>query len=124
MTEATVLLSRDANVATITLNRPAARNALDTSTKVALREALEEVAADAAVRCVVVTGTGQAFCAGQDLKQHQAMLAAGDLDALWRTVPEHYNVIATLLATMDKPVIAGVNGVAAGAGAALAFLAD
>ena len=124
MTEATVLLSRDANVATITLNRPAARNALDTSTKVALREALEEVAADAAVRCVVVSGTGQAFCAGQDLKEHQAMLAAGDLDALWRTVPEHYNVIATLLATMDKPVIAGVNGVAAGAGAALAFLAD
>ena len=124
MTEATVLLTRHANIATVTLNRPAARNALDTPTKVALLEALDDVSADPAVRCVVLTGTGQAFCAGQDLKEHQATLDGGDLDALWRTVPEHYNKIATLLATMAKPVVAAVNGVAAGAGAALALLAD
>lgn len=122
--EQPVRLTRSAGVATLQLNRPAARNALNDDTKVALLAALREVAADSTVRCVVLTGTGRAFCAGQDLKEHQALLADGDLVRLWSTVPEHYNPIALALHTLDKPVVAGVNGVAAGAGASLAFLAD
>jgi 2-(1,2-epoxy-1,2-dihydrophenyl)acetyl-CoA isomerase len=98
-------------------------NALDVATKVALRDALEAAAAEAAVRCVVLTGTGRAFCVGQDLREH-VRLQQEKADALWRTVPEHYNRIATALATMPKPVVAAVNGIAAGAGAAFAFAAD
>jgi 2-(1,2-epoxy-1,2-dihydrophenyl)acetyl-CoA isomerase len=98
-------------------------NALDVPTKVALRDALTTAADDHAVRCVVLTGTGRAFCVGQDLREHAGLLARGD-DALSTTVAEHYNRIALTLATMPKPVVAAVNGVAAGAGAAFAFAAD
>jgi 2-(1,2-epoxy-1,2-dihydrophenyl)acetyl-CoA isomerase len=71
----------------------------------------------------VITGTGRAFCVGQDLREHIKLLATGD-DALSTTVADHYNPIALALATMPKPVVAAVNGVAAGAGAAFAFAAD
>jgi 2-(1,2-epoxy-1,2-dihydrophenyl)acetyl-CoA isomerase len=110
-------------VATITLNRPEQMNSLDVATKEALRDAVGSAAGDDAVRCVVLTGTGRAFCVGQDLKEHVGLLEEG-ADALFRTVPEHYNPLVTALATMDKPVIAAVNGVAAGAGASLAFACD
>lgn len=110
-------------VGTITLDRPAAMNALDTPTKVALREAVLAAAGDSAVRCVLLTGAGRAFCVGQDLREHVALLQAGD-EAPWRTVPEHYNPTVESLATMPKPVVAAVNGVAAGAGASLAMAAD
>ncbi|MEU6854910.1 enoyl-CoA hydratase-related protein [Actinacidiphila alni] len=108
-------------LATVTFNRPKAMNALDTDTKNALRDALREAAGDTAVRAVLLTGTGRAFCVGQDLKEHVAVLAAG---GGMTTVSEHYNPIVTAIATMDKPVVAGVNGVAAGAGAGFAFAAD
>jgi 2-(1,2-epoxy-1,2-dihydrophenyl)acetyl-CoA isomerase len=98
-------------------------NALDTPTKVALREAVLEAAEDDSVRCVVLTGSGRAFCVGQDLREHVRLQQARD-PSLWRTVPEHYNPTALALATMPKPVVAAVNGVAAGAGAAFAFAAD
>ena len=119
-----VLTSVDGPVATLTLNRPQAMNALDRATKSALLDALRAVAADRAVRAVVLTGSGRAFSAGQDLREHADGLAAGDLDRLWATVPEHYIPIAEALHTMPKPVVAGLNGIAAGAGAALALLAD
>jgi len=113
-----------AGIATITLNRPDAMNSLDTPTKVALRDAIQAAAEDDAVRCVVLTGTGRAFCVGQDLKEHIGLLQANDLDALWSTVPDHFAPIALALAEMPKPVIASVNGVAAGAGASMAFACD
>jgi enoyl-CoA hydratase/carnithine racemase len=112
----------DGAVATITLNRPDALNALTVEMKVALREALERASEDAAVRAVVLTGAGRGFCVGQDLREHADGLAAGDL-AL-RTVRDHYNPIVRALAAMPKPVIAAVNGPAAGAGASLAFACD
>jgi len=110
-------------VATITLNRPDAMNSLDVATKEVLLQAVHAAAADDAVRCVVLTGTGRAFCVGQDLREHVKLLDSG-ADVLFATVPEHYNPLVTALATMDKPVVAGVNGVAAGAGASLAFACD
>ncbi len=117
-------------VAVVRLQRPQAMNSLDRATKDALLEALQQAADDDAVRAVLLTGTGRAFSAGQDLREHVADLqAAGDGDdgssfELGRTVREHYNPIATLIATMAKPVVAAVNGVAAGAGASFAFAAD
>jgi 2-(1,2-epoxy-1,2-dihydrophenyl)acetyl-CoA isomerase len=111
-------------VATITLNRPDAMNSLDIATKELLRDTVLEAAADDAVRCVVLTGTGRAFCVGQDLKEHVQLLESGSSEALFTTVEKHYNPTVTALATMAKPVIAAVNGVAAGAGASLAFACD
>lgn len=120
---APVVVERDGTVATVRLNRPDAMNALDTPTKEALLAALTEVADDEAVRCVVLTGSGRAFCVGQDLREHVQLLTSDD-PSLWETVPKHYNPIAELLATMNKPVVAAINGVAAGAGAAFAMAAD
>ncbi|GAA5158628.1 enoyl-CoA hydratase/isomerase family protein [Ornithinimicrobium tianjinense] len=118
-----VLVTREAGVATVTLNRPDAMNSLDVATKESLLSALQDVASDPEVRCVVLTGTGRAFSVGQDLKEHVGLLAER-ADQLWTTVSQHYNPVVELIATMDKPVVAAVNGVAAGAGAAFAFAAD
>ncbi len=119
-----VLLDLTEGVATITLNRPEAMNSLDVATKQALLETVRAVAEDPAARCVVLTGTGRAFCVGQDLKEHIELLHGGSSEQLFTTVDEHYNPIVTAIATMPKPVIAAVNGVAAGAGASLAFACD
>jgi 2-(1,2-epoxy-1,2-dihydrophenyl)acetyl-CoA isomerase len=121
---ASVLLDLSDGVATITLNRPESMNSLDVATKVLLLETIRHVAEDPAARCVVLTGTGRAFCTGQDLKEHVQILQSGATDELFRTVDEHYNPIVTALAGMAKPVIAAVNGIAAGAGASLAFACD
>ena len=121
---APVLLDVVDAVATITLNRPEAMNGLDVATKDLLLETVRQVADDPSVRCVVLTGSGRAFCVGQDLKEHLAGLT-GEADVpLSDTVEKHYNPIMLALSTMPKPVIAAVNGVAAGAGASLAFAAD
>ena len=112
----------DGAVATVTLNRPEALNALTVEMKVGLREALERAATDTAVRAVVLTGAGRGFCVGQDLREHADALAAGDTSL--NTVRDHYNPIVHALAEMPKPVIAAVNGAAAGAGASLAFACD
>ena len=90
-------------VATITLNRPDAMNSLNVATKEALLAALRKVADDPAVRCVVLTGNGRAFCVGQDLKEHVQLLESGGSDQLFRTVEEHYNPTVTALATMAGP---------------------
>ncbi|XAS76091.1 enoyl-CoA hydratase-related protein [Dermatophilaceae bacterium Sec6.4] len=117
-----VVLTLVGGVATVRLNRPTAMNALNLAVKESLLATLQELSADAKVRVVVLTGTGRAFCVGQDLNEHVAQLRSGQI--LSSTVVQHYNPIMTLLHTMDKPVIAAVNGVAAGAGASLAFAAD
>lgn len=117
-------------VATVTLDRPNAMNALDVATKEELVGALQRAADDDAVRAVVLTGSGRAFCVGQDLREHAALLQqarSGDSGTAFQlddTVRDHYNPIVLLLSTMDKPVVAAVNGVAAGAGAAFAFACD
>jgi len=121
-TEPTVLWDRDDAVATITLNRPRARNALTAEMKDALLAALGLAATEPAVRAVVLTGAGGAFCAGQDLREHADVLASGEEPT--GTVRRHYNPIITTIMTMPKPVIAAVNGSAAGAGASLVLACD
>ncbi|MCW2831424.1 MAG: enoyl-CoA hydratase [Aeromicrobium sp.] len=111
-------------IGTVTLARPDQMNSLTLSAKVALRDSLHAAAADSDVRCVVLTGSGRAFCVGQDLKEHVAGLQGDEAVPVSSTVVEHYNPIATSLATMPKPVIAAVNGIAAGAGASMAFASD
>ncbi|MFK5634677.1 MULTISPECIES: enoyl-CoA hydratase/isomerase family protein [unclassified Ornithinimicrobium] len=122
-TESPVHVGRVDGVATVTLTRPESMNSLDIATKQALLAALRDVATDDTVRCVVLTGSGRAFCVGQDLKEHVSLLAE-DPAQLWTTVAQHYNPIVELIATMDKPVLAAVNGVAAGAGVSFALAAD
>jgi 2-(1,2-epoxy-1,2-dihydrophenyl)acetyl-CoA isomerase len=119
----TVLYLVDGAVATITINRPAARNALTAEAKVALLDAVRTASAAADVRAVVLTGAGGAFCSGQDLREHADLLAAGGAAAL-DTVRRHYNPIIEAITGMPKPVVAALPGVAAGAGAGLAFASD
>jgi 2-(1,2-epoxy-1,2-dihydrophenyl)acetyl-CoA isomerase len=117
-----LLIDRTDGVVTLTMNRADSLNSLDLELKVALREAVEAAAADPACRAVVLTGAGRAFCVGQDLKEHIAALES-EAPPL-ATVAEHYNPLVRQLATIPKPVIAAVRGMAAGAGASLALLAD
>ena len=122
-----VLYELDGGLAVITINRPDAMNALDTATKVALRDTVTAVAGDPAVRAVLLTGAGdRAFCVGQDLKEHLGLLerAGKTGEGALRTVAEHYNPLVRALAGMRKPTVAAVGGVAAGAGASLAFACD
>ena len=113
-----VLTSRDGAVLTIALNRPEVYNAFNRALHAALREALTE-AQDPAIRCVVVTGAGKGFCAGQDLKEF-GTVSASIGDALEQTY--HPNI--RLVRALEKPVIAAVNGPAAGAGLSFACACD
>ncbi|MCT9003944.1 2-cyclohexenylcarbonyl CoA isomerase [Streptomyces sp. NPDC054766] len=124
----TVLYEVSDGLATITLNRPEAMNAMNTETKVAFRDAAQAAASDDAVRAILLTAAGdRAFCVGQDLKEHIGLLAADKQSGSGRTmstVREHYNPIVRALTGAAKPVVAGVNGVAAGAGFGFALAAD
>ncbi|MGD1222664.1 MULTISPECIES: enoyl-CoA hydratase/isomerase family protein [Streptomyces] len=124
----TVLYEVSDGLATITLNRPEAMNAMNVETKVALRDAAQAAAADPGVRAILLTAAGdRAFCVGQDLKEHIGLLAADKQSGSGQTmstVREHYNPIVRALTGAAKPVVAGVNGVAAGAGFGFALAAD
>jgi 2-(1,2-epoxy-1,2-dihydrophenyl)acetyl-CoA isomerase len=111
-------VTRDGAVATVTLNRPDKLNALDRATRWDLIGALRELAADDAVRAVVLTGSGRAFSVGQDLA------AVEELEHADETVAGSYNPIAQTIADMPQPVIASVNGLAVGAGMGLALACD
>lgn len=114
-----VTVERDGAVASVVLPGPA----LNLAVKQGLLESLREVAADDQVRAVVLTGTGRAFCVGQDLAEHAAALGKDQATAL-DTVQKHYNPIVTALTTMPKPVVAAVNGTCVGAGLGFALGCD
>jgi 2-(1,2-epoxy-1,2-dihydrophenyl)acetyl-CoA isomerase len=116
--EQTILYEIASGVATITLNRPQAYNAFTARMHGELAEALKQAERDQAVRCVVLTGAGKAFCSGQDLKD----LAPGQ--SFGALVRERFNPLVLRLRGMPKPIIAAVNGVAAGAGMSLALACD
>jgi 2-(1,2-epoxy-1,2-dihydrophenyl)acetyl-CoA isomerase len=122
MTEVLLVDRADTGVVTLTFNRPESLNSLSVELKEALRDALRDAAADDGCRALLLAGAGRGFCVGQDLREHIESLDSG-ADPM-RTVHEHYTPIAELLGGMPKPVVAAVRGPAAGAGAALAFLAD
>ena len=108
----------DGAVATLTLDRPDALNALNATLRRELLAVLKSAARDDGVRAVVITGAGRGFCAGADLR--------GDSEerAFRRVLTDEYNPLITAIRTLPKPVIASVNGVAAGAGVSLALAAD
>lgn len=127
MTEPLVLTSNAGAVRTLSLNRPAALNSFTTQLHEALMAELEAAAADESVRCVVLTGAGRAFCAGQDLADPSvapdSTPGAAPKD-LGHVISTWYAPLVARLRSMPVPVVAAVNGVAAGAGANLALCCD
>jgi 2-(1,2-epoxy-1,2-dihydrophenyl)acetyl-CoA isomerase len=116
----TIQLQQESGVLVVMLNRPDVLNAVNEQLGRDLLEALKRADRDTAVRAVVLTGAGRGFCSGQDLRDRARAAAIAYGDALRR----QYNPIILRLWTMEKPVIAAVNGVAAGAGCSLALAAD
>jgi 2-(1,2-epoxy-1,2-dihydrophenyl)acetyl-CoA isomerase len=117
-----ILFSAADGVATITLNRPDVLNSFRRSMAAELKEAFGRVAADDSLRAVVLTGAGRGFCAGQDLSE--AVPRDGVMPDLGDIVRDSYNPVVRAIRKLEKPVICAVNGVAAGAGANLAFCCD
>jgi 2-(1,2-epoxy-1,2-dihydrophenyl)acetyl-CoA isomerase len=115
-----LLSSASSGVLTLTLNRPEVYNSFNRELALALQEALKAAAKDMAIRCIVITGAGKAFSAGQDLNE----VVDPEGPALRDIVGQHYNPIIKLLREIEKPVVAAVNGVAAGAGANIALACD
>jgi 2-(1,2-epoxy-1,2-dihydrophenyl)acetyl-CoA isomerase len=115
-----ILQNIENGVCTITLNRPTVFNSFNQSMAFQLQEVLDACAIDESIRVVLIKGEGKAFCAGQDLAE------ATDPEGpeLQSIVREHYNPIILKIRELEKPVIAGVNGVAAGAGANIALACD
>ncbi|MDM1061705.1 enoyl-CoA hydratase/isomerase family protein [Empedobacter falsenii] len=115
-----ILYTQEGGIATITLNRPSVFNSFNQEMIKSLQHHLDVAAQDVSVRAVVLTGTGKAFCAGQDLGE---VLEEKEID-FNKIVQENYNPLVLKIRNMDKPVVAAVNGVAAGAGANLALACD
>lgn len=123
----TIAVDQSDGVLSITLNRPESLNAFNDAMSVELATALKLAERDDAVRCLLLTGAGRAFCSGQDLQEVKARYAdpkaAGGLDFAAH-LRQKYNPIVAKLRGLEKPVVAAVNGVAAGAGASFAFACD
>ena len=123
MTESSIPFEVQEGVGRITLNRPDVLNSFDTAMSLRLQEVLGRVEDDPAVRAVYLTGSGRAFCAGQDLAE-AAPRDGTPVEDFAAHVRKVYNPLVLALRRLPKPVVCGVNGVAAGAGANLAFACD
>ena len=109
------------NIATITLNRPEVFNSFNREMALLMQQTLDDCANNQNVRAIVITGSGKAFCAGQDLKE----VTTPELNPGFRKIlEEHYNPIVSRIRTIEKPIVAAVNGDAAGAGANIALACD
>jgi 2-(1,2-epoxy-1,2-dihydrophenyl)acetyl-CoA isomerase len=119
----TIRLERDASVATLTFSRPERLNSFTVQMHGEVRAALDAVMRDASLRCLVVTGAGRGFCAGQDLND-RAVNSGDDAPDLGLSIETYYRPLIVTLRSLPMPVICAVNGVAAGAGANLALVGD
>jgi 2-(1,2-epoxy-1,2-dihydrophenyl)acetyl-CoA isomerase len=116
-----ILLKIENNIGFITLNRPDVFNSFNREMALLMQDTLDTCANDANVRAIVITGNGKAFCAGQDLKE----VTTPELNPGFRKIlEEHYNPIIQKIRNIEKPIVAAVNGVAAGAGANIALACD
>lgn len=121
MSEASILSQREGAIARLTLNRPDRLNSFTLAMLGELSDALSDIDSDDEVRAVILTGAGRGFCAGQDLTEHDAV---DDERAVRNVVERHYNPVVRQIRSLRQPVIAAVNGVAAGAGCSLALACD
>ncbi len=110
----------DDGVATIQFNRPKVYNSFNRAMAMEVQTALDTAAADTEVRCICITGSGKAFSAGQDLQE----IVADDGPELTVIIQEHFNPIIERIISIEKPIVAAINGVAAGAGANIALACD
>lgn len=116
-----IILKIEDSIAFITLNRPEVFNSFNREMALLMQETLDQCSKDENIRAIVITGSGKAFCAGQDLKE----VTTPELNPGFRKIlEEHYNPIVERIRNIEKPVIAAVNGVAAGAGANIALACD
>ena len=115
-----VVFEKKNAIATIRLNRPEKMNAFNRDMALMLQEKLDECKIDKTIRCVIITGTGKAFSAGQDLSE----VVDPEGPGMRRILSEHYNPIITRIRELKKPVLAAINGVAAGAGANIPLCCD
>lgn len=121
MSNNSILLKIENKVAYITLNRPEVFNSFNREMALSLQSIMDDCETNDAVRAIVLTGNGKAFCAGQDLKE----VTDPDLNPGFKKIlEEHYNPIITRIRNIKKPIVAAVNGVAAGAGANIALACD
>jgi 2-(1,2-epoxy-1,2-dihydrophenyl)acetyl-CoA isomerase len=117
---ASILFELRNSIAFITLNRPEKYNAFNREMALSLQEKLDECEKNMSVRCVYITGAGKAFSAGQDLAEVVDPAGAG----MEKILSEHYNPVVRRIRNLSKPVLAAVNGIAAGAGANIALCCD
>lgn len=120
----TITYEKSEGVAIITLNRPDVLNAVNEKMGQELLDSLSAAERDSEVRCVVITGKGRAFCAGEDIQDLRSDYDRGVNPKLGQRLLHKYNPIIRRIRHMEKPVIAAVNGVAAGAGAGIAYSCD
>jgi len=120
----TILINDDGGVRTITLDRPDVLNSFNTQMLNELGKAVRHGVKDKSVRCLVITGAGRGFCAGQDLADVKDRYQSDEPIELGRHLRDYYNPLIASLQSMEKPVIASINGAAAGAGCSLALACD
>ena len=123
MSFSTITYQLDQGVAVLILNRPASLNSFNSLMHDEVRAAMKDARDNSNVRCLVITGTGRGFCAGQDLSD-RSVKVSDEAPDLGESVEKNYNPLIRNIMTMEKPVLCAVNGVAAGAGASIALACD
>lgn len=121
---ASILYSREASVATVTLNRPDRLNTFTPTMTKEIVDAFKIAEKDPEVRCIILTGAGKAFCAGEDLTNLKAIYESDQNPSLGEELRARHNPMILKIYSVDKPVIAAINGAAAGAGLSLALACD